>query len=35
MSFIWCLAHRLELAIKDAFKGSDTTEIERVLNLLY
>ena len=35
ISFVWCLAHCLELAIKDAFKGSDMTEIERVLNLLY
>ena len=35
ISFAWCLAHRLELAIKDAFKGSDMTEIERVLNLFY
>ena len=34
ISFVWCLAHRLELAIKDAFKGSDMTEIERALNLL-
>ena len=32
---VWCLAHCLDLAIKDAFKGSDMTEIERVLNLLY
>ena len=35
INFAWCLAHRLELAIKDAFKGSDMTEIERVLNLFY
>ena len=35
IGFVWCLAHRLELAIKDTFKGSDMTEIERVLNLLY
>ena len=35
ISFVWCLAHRLELVIKDAFKVSDMTEIERVLNLLY
>ena len=35
ISFVWCLAHRLELTIKDAFKGSDMTEIECVFNLLY
>ena len=35
ISFVWCLAHRLELTIKDAFKGSDMTEIECVLNLVY
>ena len=35
ISFVWCLAHRLELAIKDAFKGSDMTVIERVFNFLY
>ena len=35
ISFVWRLAHRLELAIKDKFKGSDMTEIERVLNLFY
>ena len=27
ISFVWCVAHWLELAIKDAFKGSDTTEL--------
>ena len=35
ISFVWCLAHQLELAIKDAFEGSDMTEIECVLDLLY
>ena len=35
ISFVCCLAHRLELTIKDAFKGSDMTEIECVLNLVY
>ena len=35
ISFVWCLAHQLELAIKDSFEGSDMTEIECVLNLLY
>ena len=35
ISFVCCLAHRLELAMKDAFNRSDMTEIERALNLLY
>ena len=33
--WMWCLAHRLELAIKDALKGSSFDDVDEMLLRLY
>ena len=35
LTFGWCVAHRLELALKDAFNGTAFDEIEELLLRLY
>ena len=32
---VWCLAHRLELAVKDCFKGTFTDNNTEMLTLIY
>ena len=32
---MWCLAHRLELAIRDALKGSPFDDVDEMLLCLY
>lgn len=33
--YVWCVAHRLELSLKDALKGSCFTEVDEMLLRLY
>ena len=35
VAVFWCLAHRLELALKDAFKGTPFSELDEMLLRLY
>lgn len=35
MLAVWCLAHRLELAVKDCFKGTYMDKVTDVLSLIY
>ena len=32
---VWCLAHRLQLAVKDCFKDTYSDQVTEVLNLVY